>query len=165
MAYPNGCHSALDAESRLLSVIARPSRLVRRSPKGEDGSNLNSISNPNLASAGKGASPVPINRGEKIVVDVFFGLIKSADVEGMGFTISVPSLNPAQIFKVFLRCMENLAVNQIQSIELTHSKGVGLNKHSSAYTKLDFRFFFMEFEYDLNAPTLRLLLAGPRHSQ
>lgn len=86
-----------------------------------------------------------------------------AEVDNTDFTISVPSLNPTQTFKVFLHCKGNPAVNQIQSIELTHSEGVGLNKRSSAYTKLNFRFFFMEFEYDLNTRTLKILRAGPWH--
>ena len=86
-----------------------------------------------------------------------------AEVDDKDFTITVPSFNPTQTFKVFLHCKGNPAVNQIESMELTHSTGVGVNKRSSAYTKLNFRFLFMDFEFDLNTRTLKVLRAGPWH--
>lgn len=73
------------------------------------------------------------------------------------------SLNPTQTFKAFLDCSGNPSEDQIESLEVTHSEGVGVNKRSSAYTKLSFRFLFTDFEFDLNSRTLQIVRLGPWH--
>jgi len=73
------------------------------------------------------------------------------------------SLNPTQKFKAFLDCRGKPSEDQIESLKVTHSEGVAVNKRSLAYTKLSFRFLFMDFEFDLNARALKIVRLGPWH--
>ena len=77
---------------------------------------------------------------------------------------SVQSLNPTQTLKLFLKCKGTPNEDQIESINITHAEGVGLNKRSAAYSKISFHILFSDFVYDLNSRTLKIVRFGPWRS-
>lgn len=85
----------------------------------------------------------------------------NASVDDSEISMTIPSLNPTQKVKVFLRCAGSPSADQIESLELTHSEGSALNKKSPAFTKIKFHFLFTDLEFDLASRSVRLLKIGP----
>ena len=85
----------------------------------------------------------------------------NATVSEQEIATTAEKLNPAQHLRILLYCEGRAVDDQIESIELTHAEGVGINKRSSAFTSVKFDFFGIGLEFDLLSRSLALKRFGP----